>query len=172
MVSPNPGLSGPAPMDLAGDIEEQEGQALVRFDFAPEQTREQLEREWLAAARRNGARRTESLLPRRLPERMRHALVALADADATLATWSKQQRRRLLNAVKDLRLPARKSLGYGHAEVTRGGVALAEVDARTMQSKLQPGLFLCGELLDIDGPIGGFNFQAAFATGRLAGCNA
>ncbi len=69
-------------------------------------------------------------------------------------------------------MAAPKSLGYGAAEVTRGGVALDEVDARTMQSKLQPGLFVCGELLDVDGPIGGFNFQAAFATGRLAGLHA
>ena len=75
-------------------------------------------------------------------------------------------------AVKDLRVPVPKSLGSGAAEVTRGGVALDEVDARTMQSKLQEGLYLCGELLDIDGPIGGFNFQAAFATGRLAGLHA
>ena len=69
-------------------------------------------------------------------------------------------------------MPVPKSLGYGHAEVTRGGVDLDEVDARSMQSKLQSGLFICGELLDIDGPIGGFNFQAAFAMGRLAGLNA
>jgi predicted flavoprotein YhiN len=51
-------------------------------------------------------------------------------------------------------------------------VALDEVDPRTMQSRLAPGLFVCGELLDVDGPIGGFNFQAAFATGRLAGLHA
>ena len=69
-------------------------------------------------------------------------------------------------------MPVAKSLGYDHAEVTRGGVALAEVDPRTMQSRLRPGLFVCGELLDVDGPIGGFNFQAAFATGRLAGLSA
>ena len=58
------------------------------------------------------------------------------------------------------------------AEVTRGGTALDKIDARTMQSRCQPELFVCGELLDIDGPIDGFNFQAAFATGRLAGLHA
>ncbi|MFT4516038.1 MAG: putative flavoprotein YhiN, partial [Planctomycetota bacterium] len=94
------------------------------------------------------------------------------ELDDRLGSWSKDARRRLLQAVKDLRIPVPKSLGYGHAEVTRGGVDLDEVDARTMQSKLQSGLFICGELLDIDGPIGGFNFQAAFAMGRLAGLNA
>lgn len=166
------GLSGPAPMDLAGDVEEQRGRAQLRFDFAPEVTREQLEQGWLAEAKRSGARRVMTLLPPRLPERMRDALLRLCDADTTLASLAKDARRRLLAAVKDLRLPCRRSRGYAHAEVTRGGVALDEVDARTMQSKLRAGLFVCGELLDIDGPIGGFNFQAAFATGRLAGLNA
>jgi predicted Rossmann fold flavoprotein len=159
-------------MDLSGDVEEQQGRAVVRFDFAPEASREQLEAAWLAAAKAHGARRVESWLPRALPERMRHALVGLADADATLATCTKDARRRLLAAVKELALPVSRSLGYAHAEVTRGGIALDEVDARTMQSKLRPGLFVCGELLDVDGPIGGFNFQAAFATGRLAGLSA
>ena len=95
-----------------------------------------------------------------------------ASEETTLAALPKSTRRSLLAAVKDLRVAAKKSLGYGAAEVTRGGVALGEVDAKTMESKLQPGLFICGELLDVDGPIGGFNFQAAFATGRLAGLQA
>lgn len=168
------GLSGPAPMDLAGDVEEQRGGARARFDFSPETHREALEQQWLATSRTHGARRVDALLPRALPERVRHALVRLSGvgAETTLAGLSKDARRRLLATVKDLRVPAPKSLGYGAAEVTRGGVALDEVDARTMESKLQQGLFLCGELLDVDGPIGGFNFQAAFATGRLAGLHA
>jgi hypothetical protein len=61
------------------------------------------------------------------------------------------------------------TLGFKKAEVTAGGVALDEVDSRTMQSKLIPGLFLAGEILDLDGPIGGYNFQAAWSTGWLAG---
>ncbi len=168
------GLSGPAPMDLAGDVEEQRGAAHARLDFAPETHREALEQEWLQQAKAHGARRVDALLPRALPERVRHALVAHSGAapDATLAGFSKEARRRLLAAVKDLRVAVPSSLGYGAAEVTRGGVALDEVDARTMESKLAPGLFVCGELLDVDGPIGGFNFQAAFATGRLAGLHA
>ena len=64
------------------------------------------------------------------------------------------------------------TLGFGKAEVTAGGVDLAEVDSRTLESKKQPGLFIAGELLDLDGPIGGFNFQAAFSTGWLAGVSA
>jgi predicted flavoprotein YhiN len=61
------------------------------------------------------------------------------------------------------------SRGFEKAEVTAGGVALNEVDSRDMQSKLVPNLFLAGEILDLDGFIGGYNFQAAFSTGWLAG---
>ncbi len=166
------GLSGPAPMDLAGDVEELQGTAQVRFDFAPGIAPAALEAEWLAAAAAHGGRRVESLLPTALPERLRCALAACAGVGGSLANLTRPARRRLLAAVKDLRLPVPRSLGFDHAEVTRGGVDLGEVDPRTMQSRRQPGLFVCGELLDVDGPIGGFNFQAAFATGRLAGLSA
>ena len=62
--------------------------------------------------------------------------------------------------------------GYKRAEVTGGGVALAEIDPRTLESRLLPGLFLCGEILDAFGPIGGYNFAWAWATGRAAGLGA
>jgi predicted Rossmann fold flavoprotein len=166
------GLSGPAPMDLAGDVEQAQGAAAVRFDFAPDRRADELEAEWLALAAAHGGRRASSVLPAALPERVRAALCAQAGGDVPLANWPRPQRRALVAATKGLVVPVGRSLGYDHAEVTRGGVALAEIDARTMQSKVRPGLFVCGELLDVDGPIGGFNFQAAFATGRLAGLHA
>ena len=59
--------------------------------------------------------------------------------------------------------------GFKKAEVTAGGIDLLEVDSRTMESKLVPNLYFAGEILDVDGPIGGYNFQAAFSTGWLAG---
>ncbi|MBL8726253.1 MAG: NAD(P)/FAD-dependent oxidoreductase [Planctomycetes bacterium] len=166
------GLSGPAPMDLAGDLEELHGAGRVSFDFAPGQSREELDRMLQAAAAAHGARAVVGALPEHLPERLRAALVALVGAAGPLAALTRVQRQGLVAALKDLRLPVPKSLGFDHAEVTRGGVPLAEVDPRTMQSRRVPGLFVCGELLDVDGPIGGFNFQAAFATGRLAGLTA
>ncbi len=66
-------------------------------------------------------------------------------------------------------MPITGTLGFKKAEVTAGGVALEEVDSHTMQSKIVPGLFLAGEVLNLDGPIGGYNFQAAWSTGWLAG---
>jgi predicted flavoprotein YhiN len=65
-------------------------------------------------------------------------------------------------------IPVSGTLGFKKAEVTAGGVSLAEVDSRTMESRLVPGLYFAGEVLDLDGPIGGYNFQAAFSTGWLA----
>jgi predicted flavoprotein YhiN len=82
---------------------------------------------------------------------------------------SKQQRLRLVEAIKRQAIPISGTRGFAKAEVTAGGVSLAEVDSRTMASKLVPGLYFAGEVLDLDGPIGGYNFQAAFSTGYLAG---
>jgi predicted flavoprotein YhiN len=68
-----------------------------------------------------------------------------------------------------LPVPITGTLGFEKAEVTAGGVALNEVDSSTMQSKKVSGFYLAGEVLDLDGPIGGYNFQAAWSTGWLAG---
>ncbi|MFO1021621.1 MAG: NAD(P)/FAD-dependent oxidoreductase [Planctomycetales bacterium] len=73
-----------------------------------------------------------------------------------------------MKGLKQQRFEIRGTRGFEKAEVT-AGVSLQEVDSRTMESKLQPGLFFAGEVLDLDGPIGGYNFQAAFSTGWLAG---
>ena len=73
--------------------------------------------------------------------------------------------------MKRLIVPLAGTLGFEKAEVTAGGVMLSEVDHKTMQSKLKPGLFLAGEVLDLDGWIGGYNFQSAWSTGWLAGRN-
>ena len=73
------------------------------------------------------------------------------------------------SSLKAWGLRIAKSAGFKKAEVTAGGVSLREVDSSTMESKLVPNLFLAGEVLDLDGPIGGFNFQAAFSTAWLAG---
>ena len=90
-------------------------------------------------------------------------------AEQKAGELSKPQAPALVAAIKQLRLPVTGTRGFGKAEVTAGGIPLSEVDSSTMQSKLVPGLYLAGEVLDLDGPIGGYNFQAAFSTGWLAG---
>ena len=77
-------------------------------------------------------------------------------------------RRRLVRALLAWPLPVRDSRGYGFAEVTAGGVPLTEIDPATMESRKCPGLHLVGEILDVDGRLGGFNFQWAWSTGWVA----
>jgi len=107
------------------------------------------------------------LLPRRLAE----SLLSAAELSPTqkAAEAGAAMRARVVDAIKRAAIPLSGTLGFKKAEVTAGGVSLDEVDSRTMQSKLQPNLYLAGEILDLDGPIGGYNFQAAWSTGFLAG---
>jgi predicted Rossmann fold flavoprotein len=106
-------------------------------------------------------------LPRRLLDALFHR--AAVPLDRNLAELSAHERVRLVEQIKSCEIRVTGSRGFEKAEVTAGGVALAEVDSRTMQSKLVPNLYLAGEILDLDGFIGGYNFQAAFSTGWLAG---
>jgi predicted flavoprotein YhiN len=82
---------------------------------------------------------------------------------------ARQERLQLIEALVRGDLPWSGDEGYKKAEVTGGGVSLAEVDSRTLQSRRHAGLYLCGEVLDAFGPIGGYNFLWAWATGRAAG---
>ena len=93
-------------------------------------------------------------------------------ASVHMNQFSREQRRAIVHAITALPLPVVRDRGYLFAEVTAGGVPLDEVDVATMASRRCPGLYLCGEILDVDGRIGGFNFQWAWCTGRLAGINA
>jgi predicted flavoprotein YhiN len=91
------------------------------------------------------------------------------DPASSLARLEREPRRRLAALLADYPLPWTGDEGYRKAEVTGGGVALDEVETTTLESRRAPGLFLCGELLDAFGPIGGHNFLWAWATGRTAG---
>jgi hypothetical protein len=113
-----------------------------------------------------------ALLKRRLPDRFAETLldrfmgIAL---DLPLSQLSKDDRKALCHALTALPLPVVGDRGYKYAEVTAGGVPMTEVQTATMASKHCDGLYLCGEILDVDGRIGGYNFQWAWCTGRLAG---
>ncbi|HEU0051764.1 MAG TPA: aminoacetone oxidase family FAD-binding enzyme [Longimicrobium sp.] len=115
-----------------------------------------------------------ALLRRHLPARLADTLLAECGVDEarTLSQLRRDERTRLVEALTRYRLPWTGDEGYKKAEVTGGGVALGEVDPRTLESRVVPGLFLCGEILDCFGPIGGYNFFWAWATGRAAGMGA
>ena len=164
------GLSGPAVMDISRhflDARHHDPAAHLVACFLPEASREALERDLLAL----GPRRVRTWARALLPERLAEALAAAAGVppETPGANLKKDARRALLAALLAFPLPVTADRGFTHAEVTAGGVPLDEIDPRTMASRRCPGLFLCGEILDADGRIGGFNFQWAWASGHLAG---
>jgi predicted Rossmann fold flavoprotein len=121
-----------------------------------------------------GSGRVAAIVARHLPQRLAAQLVAEAGipADRRAAELRREERGKLVERLVRYELPWTGDEGYRKAEVTGGGVALDEVDPRTLESRRHPGLFLCGEMLDAFGPIGGHNFAWAWATGRLAGFGA
>jgi predicted Rossmann fold flavoprotein len=166
------GLSGPAILDVSRAVARlgDRGPLLLRLDLVAMLAREDLER-GVQAACREGRRAVVSLLPPVLPRRLAECLAAVAGVptDRMGPDLARDERRRLIDAVKALSLPIVGTLGMEKAEVTSGGVALGEIDPGTLESRLVPGLHFAGEVLDLDGLIGGYNFQAAWSTGWLAG---
>jgi predicted Rossmann fold flavoprotein len=126
---------------------------------------------WEAALKPEGKRTLAGALRRELPDRLADALAGMAAVPPSrlLAQLGREERLRLVDVLVRGELPWTGDEGYKKAEVTGGGVSLAEIDPRTMESRRHPGLFLCGEVLDAFGPIGGYNFLWAWATGRAAG---
>ena len=170
------GLSGPAVLDISRAVSgSSRPQTLeLRCDFWPSESADELGR-WLdERCRLEGGRQVDTFLAERWPRRLVQTVADLAGVTVTrrAAETPKRDRQRWLETVKCARVPVRGVMGFRKAEVTAGGVCLDEVDSRTMQSKRVAGLYLAGEILDLDGPIGGYNFQAAFSTGWLAGQSA
>jgi predicted Rossmann fold flavoprotein len=143
---------------------------ILRLDLVPGLSRDELDR-GLQLSCRQGRRPVIALLPGGLPRRLAECVVAIAaiPAERMGPELARDERLRLIATLKGLSLSIRGTLGFEKAEVTSGGVALEEVDPRTLESRLVPGLHFAGEVLDLDGITGGFNFQAAWTTGRLAG---
>ena len=121
-----------------------------------------------------GSKLVANVLKQHLPERLADVLFAESGvpADRTVAQLRREERERLLAVLCSWPLPYTGDEGYKKAEVTGGGVALSEIVPQTMESRVRPGLYVCGEALDVFGPIGGYNFHWAWASGRLAGMGA
>jgi predicted Rossmann fold flavoprotein len=166
------GLSGPAILDISRAVTRhvEPEQLELRLDLFPEIRREALDAK-LQLACRQGRTSLVSVLAGEIPYRLAECLVGAAHIPLSRLgpDLSRVERNRLIDILKGLSLPIQGTLGFEKAEVTSGGIALEEVDPRTLESRLVPGLYLAGEILDLDGLIGGYNFQAAWSTGWLAG---
>jgi predicted Rossmann fold flavoprotein len=166
------GYSGPAVLDISHVLvraADAGGTARVTVSWTGRDTEE-----WEERLRSDGTRVVRTAVREVLPDRLAQTLIDRAGCDPAryLAQLKREDRLRLINALVRTELPWTGHAGYQKAEVTGGGVSLAEVDPRTMESRKLPGLFLCGEILDAFGPIGGYNFLWAWATGRAAGLGA
>jgi predicted Rossmann fold flavoprotein len=166
------GLSGPAILDVSRAAARHGGSEplTLRLDLVPALAREEIDGR-LQTSCRKGRRALAALLPAELPRRLAECLLQAAaiPPDRMGPDVSRDERRRLVAAIKGLTLPIVGTLGFEKAEVTSGGLALDEVNPRTLESRRVPGLYFAGEILDLDGLIGGYNFQAAWSTGWLAG---
>jgi predicted Rossmann fold flavoprotein len=167
------GLTGPAPLDVSRAVSGHPAPAslILEIDLLPGEVESAFDEFVRLETAANGKQLLAGVLSGKIPRRVADQLLVLCGlaADRKAAALAKSDRQKLVAAVKRLRLPLRGTLGFEKAEVTAGGVSLDEVDSRTMQSKKHAGLYFAGEVLDLDGWIGGYNFQSAWSTGWLAG---
>ena len=168
------GISGPLVLSLSGQIVDwlyEKKQVCAEIDLKPALSKEQLDlrilREFKVNPRKGLKNILKDLLPKRLIVIFMDMLGVPADKKASQVT--QDERRRLIALLKAWRLDIVKSAPLDDAMITRGGVSLKDINPRTMQSRLIKGLYFAGEMVDVDADTGGFNLQAAFSTGYLAG---
>ena len=170
------GLSGPGILDLSRYIRAED---ILKLSFVPDDKRKALEEWLLDKARLDGGRSLLSVLadlPRFVPSSVplyprlikRMLEISGIAPDLKMAQLTREMRNCLIDNLTGLSLVVSDLCGYNTAMVTRGGVETIEVNPKTMQSRLVKGLYLVGEVLDVDGDTGGYNLQAAFSTGMLA----
>lgn len=167
------GASGPVVLNMSRHwlralLEERAAE--LWLSVCPGNTFESIERWWLEQEKTRPRAQVSTVLATTVPAALALAWLeaSAVSPDATMAHVSKEDRRRVIHRLTALRLAVRGSRGYDHAEVTAGGVRLDEIDASTMESRTCPGLYLVGEILDVDGRLGGFNFQWAWSSAWVA----
>jgi predicted Rossmann fold flavoprotein len=166
------GISGPVALNASRHWERarlSSADTRLTVGFCPEQTFDRIDKRLVAAARARPRASSTSILADWLPTSVANAIVEqLAMVEAPLSQLPREERRRLAHALAACPLEMTATRGYTYAEVTAGGVPLDEVDPTTLQSRVCPGLYLVGEILDVDGRLGGFNFQWAWSSAYVA----
>ena len=168
------GISGPVSLDASRHWlrARLEGRPVrLTANFCPGATFDDQERWWALAAAARPRASVVTALSGRVPAAVAAAVVGPLTIDPArrLAQLTRDERRTMSNALLEWPLEVSGCRGWNYAEATAGGVALDEIEPRTMASRICPGLYLVGEMLDVDGRIGGFNFQWAWSTASVAG---
>lgn len=166
------GLSGPVIFEISRDVCQGGGDWKCRLDFLPEVSADDLRGE--LTRRRETNLPVSELLTGILHNRLGRVLTQSAGLapNAPIRELSDWEIGQAVSAVKALEVSLTEPMGMDSAQVTAGGIVTSEFDETTMQSRLVPGLYACGEVLDIDGDCGGYNLQWAWSSGRLAGLHA
>lgn len=165
------GLTGPAAMEIARQIpSDPEGRDYyIELDFIPSMSDEEFEKTVLKLIGEHADTKMTTLLGRFMPDSLADSIARKSDfSDLYAQGFTKENRKKLICSSKHLKIRLDRSPDLDKAYVTRGGVSLKEVDRKTMQSKLVPGLYILGEALDVDGISGGYNLQACMSEAYLA----
>ena len=168
------GVSGPVALDASRHWHRahlDRRQVAITINFRPGEQFDTVDSNWTRLAVEHPRSSVHTILGSMMPTSAAAALLRrlAIDAGLALAHFPRDERRRLSHALVEWPLRVAGSRGYSFAEATAGGVTLTEIDSSTMESRICPGLYLVGEMLDVDGRIGGFNFQWAWSTGYVAG---
>jgi len=166
------GVSGPTALGVSREVAEAIPEAsIVEVDVLPDEPFEAVAARVLGHCKAHPRRAISDLVETVVPQRLAGPLLAAAGVDAQTrgAYLSQKDRNRLVATLKSWTLGRVRHVPLERGEVVAGGVALSDVDPQTMRSRKVEGLYLCGEILDIAGPVGGYNLQAAWSTGFVAG---
>lgn len=168
------GISGPVVMDASRFwclAQTRNETVTIHGNFFPGRNHEQVRAWFMEQTNAHPRRSLANTLAYSLPDRFVDAILSHAGYEDHIPTAQlpRKERDRLMTLLTAFPFPILRHRGWNHAEVTAGGVPLEEVDYRTMESKITPGIYFAGEILDCDGRLGGFNFQWAWTTGLLAG---
>ena len=166
------GLSGPVIFEISRDVCQGGGEWVCRLDLLPEISAEELYCE--LDRRRNTLLPAQELLTGILHNRLGRVVEKAAglSLNGMVSDLTDYELQQVCNGVKSFEVPLAEPLGMDSAQVTAGGILTEDFDPTTMESKLVPGLYACGEVLDVDGDCGGFNLQWAWSSGRCAGLHA
>ena len=168
------GISGPLALTLSSYMPENLEDVRMSIDLKPALDDQTLDARLLRDFQEFQRKRLTAVMDGLVPHNLGQQILVLAGISPQMPVNSvtAAQRAAILNLLKNLPLTPKRLRGFEEAIVTRGGVTVKEVNPSTMESKLMPGLYFAGELMDVDAHTGGYNLQIAFSTGALAGTNA
>jgi predicted Rossmann fold flavoprotein len=174
LIFTNNGIRGPVVLDFAREVTpllKKYGEVALLLNLTKGKNEEQITQHLKNEALKNPQSTIVELVQTLLPEALSHELCKLADieANATLSKLEGAKRVKLISLLAWTPLHVVGHDGFRLAMITRGGISLKEIDPKTMQSRLIKGLYFCGEVMNLDGPCGGYNLQWSFSSGYLAG---